>query len=152
MSLDVYLEYPIPGVVDLSGRIFVREGGRRIELTRAEWDERYPGREPVTTTVHELTETTEVYTDNITHNLAPMARAAGLWEPMWRPDENGYETARQLIEPLTEGLRRLVDDPALYKEMNPENGWGDYDGFVEFVKRYLWACQAHPDAVVRASR
>jgi hypothetical protein len=32
------------------------------------------------------------------------------------------------------------------------NGWGDYDGFITFVRDYLEACEQYPDANVRVSR
>ena len=47
MSLDVYLESP-KEPSPIREVIFVREDGGTRELSRAEWDERYPGVEPVT--------------------------------------------------------------------------------------------------------
>jgi hypothetical protein len=35
-----------------------------------------------------------------------------------------------LIEPLKEGLHRLKSNPNKYKEFNPDNGWGDYEGWL----------------------
>lgn len=91
---------------------------------------------------------TEVYTDNITHNLITMARAAGIYEALWRPETIGITKAAQLIIPLTEGLARLKADPAEYEAHNAPNGWGMYEHFVPFVERYLAACVANPDADV----
>jgi len=70
MSLDVYLERcdPIPEIKE--DRIFIRRGGRRVELTREQWDAYFPGRDPVT--VSEESYDT-VYWANITHNLGRMA-------------------------------------------------------------------------------
>lgn len=96
--------------------------------------------------------TVEVYSDNITHNLNDMAEAAGLYNVLWRPDEMGITTASQLIEPLRKGLAELVNNPEKYKKFNPKNGWGDYEGMVEFVRKYLQACEENQDAEVEANR
>lgn len=108
-------------------------------------------REPVTVS-YESNETDVLYSANITHNLAAMAGAAGIYQHLWRPDEIGASTARDLIEPLRDGLLRLEHSPELFRRLSPENGWGTYDGLVEFVRAYLAACEAHPDARVEVSR
>jgi hypothetical protein len=95
---------------------------------------------------------TEVYWRNITHNLVPMADKAGIYQHLWRPDEIGVRKASQLIEPLRKGLALLQDEPERFKRLNPDNGWGSYEGLVQFVDDYLKACIANPDATVRACR
>ena len=98
------------------------------------------------------TRPTEVYWRNITHNLGPMAREAGIYQHLWRPEELGITTAQELIAPLTEGLAKLKADPDHYSQFNAANGWGVYDHFVIFVESYLEACQENPDAVIEVSR
>ena len=95
---------------------------------------------------------TEVYSANITHNLGKMADEAGIYDVLWRPDENGITTAGQLIEPLRAGLERLKADPGHYQQFNAKNGWGLYEHFVPWLEKYLAACQEHPDALVSVSR
>lgn len=95
---------------------------------------------------------TVIYDRNITHNLNKMAAAAGIYKHLWRPDEIEITKAGQLIEPLREGLKRLRDDPEKYKAFNPDNGWGDYEGLVNFVSEYLSECEENPNATVRVSR
>lgn len=94
----------------------------------------------------------QVYWRNITHNLTRMAYAAGIYKHLWRPDEIGVTKAGDLIQPLRDGLARLESDPDTYSAYNPENGWGSYEGLVAFVRDYLAACEANPDADVRVSR
>ena len=148
MSLDVYLK--LPGVtVTIEPRIFVREDGQNKEITRAEWDARYPGREPYTVTSEE-SET--VYSANITHNLNKMAAEAGIYEALWRPDEIGITHAAQLTPILADGLARLESDPERFKAFNPSNGWGDYGGLRQFVADYLVACKEYPSAEVSVWR
>jgi len=95
---------------------------------------------------------TEVYTDNATHNLTKMAKEAGLYMYLWRPDEIAITQAHQLIEPLKIGLKELVNNPEKYEAFNPENGWGSYRGLVNFVKNYLEAYIENPDAIVSVCR
>ena len=95
---------------------------------------------------------TSVFERNITHNLNRMADEAGIYGVIWRPEENGIETAAQLIEPLQTGLALLKDEPDRFKALNPPNGWGKYEGLVSFVEAYLAACIANPDATIEASR
>ncbi len=94
----------------------------------------------------------EFYSANVTHNLNRMAEVVGIYEPLWRPEEVGIHYARQLIEPITEGLRKLRAEPEMYQQYNPANGWGHYDGFVAFVEKYLAACVKYPFAAVEVSR
>lgn len=99
-----------------------------------------------------VTKPVSVFDANITHNLGDMARAAGLYDCLWRPEEMGMEKASQLVDPLREGLAKLKADPESFRKHTPENGWGSYDGLVAFVEKYLVACVENPDATVAADR
>jgi hypothetical protein len=94
----------------------------------------------------------EVYQSNITHNLNKMAEAAGIYRHLWRPDEIGITEAHQLIEPLREGLAKLLADPVGMSKYDAPNGWGKYEHLVAFVEQYLAACMKHPDASVKVWR
>jgi hypothetical protein len=101
---------------------------------------------------YERKETEEFYEANITHNLAPMADEAGIYEYLWRPEEIGIIKAAQLIEPLRSGLELLKRDPKRFEIFNPDNGWGSYSDFVPWVENYLNASIKYPDADVSVSR
>ena len=153
MSLDVYLTVAGPRPAEPQAAIFVRRAGAKVEISRFEWDWLNPGIEPVTALINaDDADTTEVYSSNITHNLGKMAAEAGIYEALWRPDENGITKAAQLIGPLSDGVRRLRDDPEKFDQFNAPNGWGKYENFVPFVENYLAACRKYPDADVRVSR
>ena len=96
--------------------------------------------------------TAELFDWNITHNLNTMAENSGLHKCLWRPDENNMTSAKDLINPMEKGLKELVCNQKRYEQYNPINGWGDYNGLVNFVRHYLTACKAHPYADVRVSR
>ena len=150
MSLDVYLMLEDTYVLHTEPRIFIRDGGQNKEISREEWDTLYPGREPVTLSAG--VESGTVYHANITHNLNVMAGKADLYNALWRPDENGFETAEQLIQTLMYGLNALKSDREYYEQFNPTNGWGTYDGLIQFVEDYLAACRQFPKARVEVDR
>ena len=99
-----------------------------------------------------------VFSQNITHNLDKMADAVvldngkTLYQVLWRPDEHNWKFARDISELLNEGWNILLSDPERFKQFNPENGWGSYDGLVNFVYKYRNACWDNPDAELRISR
>lgn len=92
------------------------------------------------------------YDGNVTHNLSKMAAEAGIYEHLWRPDEISVTRARDLVAPLRAGLDLLRADPERFKQFNPENQWGSYDGLVQFVEAYLAACENAPHATISVSR
>lgn len=128
----------------------VREDGGTREITREEWDRRYPGREPVI--FHDDGLDGNVFSSNITHNLAMMANEAGIYEHLWRPEEVGAAVGADLVGPLCIGLALLKSDPERFGKLDPTNGWGDYKWMVEFVEEYLEACKKYPTATIRTHR
>lgn len=81
-----------------------------------------------------------------------MAYAAGIYVHLWRPDENGFETAGQIVPHLQEALKDLKARPEHYRQYDASNGWGTYPDFVKFVENVLSACEENPDASIRVSR
>lgn len=94
----------------------------------------------------------EVFEADITHNLTTMAEKAGLYMPLWRPEEIGVTHARDLSEHLEKGLKELRENKVELEKLNPENGWGSYENLLSLTKRYLEACNENPDAVITAER
>lgn len=97
----------------------------------------------------EETKPCQVYRRNITHNLAGMASEAGVYLPLWHPEDIHYTKAKQLIPDLQKGLQMLVSDPDRFKKFESPNGWGTYPNFVKFVEDVLNACIENPEADVR---
>lgn len=151
MSLDVYLTIKELQIEKATSGIFIRENGQTKEITQEEWNNRNPNTKPIKFE-QKYIETNQVYSANITHNLNTMASEAGIYNYLWKPDEIQITKAKQLINPLREGLHKLKSEPERYKKFNPENGWGSYEGLVKFVENYLNACYEYPDADVEVSR
>jgi hypothetical protein len=99
-----------------------------------------------------------VYDNNITHNLSKMAsevklsNGLSLYDVLWRPDEHELELAEDIAELLDEGWNILVNEPDRFRQFNPENGWGNYDGLCRFVYEYRTACWNEPDATIEVCR
>jgi len=148
MSLGISLIAKEPVKMQGTG-IFIREDGRTRELEHQEVSKYFPGSHQEN---REENETKTVYEDNITHNLGKMARMAGIYLCLWRPEELGIDTASFLTEGLEKGLKKLKSNPDYFKSFNPKNGWGDYDGLVAFVENYLDACKKFPDAEIEVDR
>lgn len=95
-----------------------------------------------------------VWRGNVTHNLAAMAEAAGLYRVLWRPEECDPPVvlARDALSLVRAGLATLVSHPSEFRKHNPGNGWGSYEGLVRFTTEFLAACEEHPLAKVEADR
>lgn len=93
-----------------------------------------------------------VHEQNITHNLGAMAVEAGIYELLWRPEENGIKSAQQLIEPLKKATTEMRTDPARFKKHDASNGWETYEDFLPWLDRLLDACEANPGSIVVVSR
>lgn len=95
-----------------------------------------------------------VYESNITHNLNKMASEAGLYLPLWHPEEliPAVSKAEDLIPHLKNGLANLIENKAELLKYNNPNNWGTHDQLVKFVSLYLEACQNNPDGEIRVDR
>lgn len=161
MSLDIYLKGKVVLPVEKSTGIFIRRGGKNEEISEEEWYSLNPATHPLKLTKEEdIIEYTDVlFHANITHNLNVMAGKVhivsdvlSLYGYLWRPSELGVITAEELIQPLTQGYLELIKYPSKYKEFDPENGWGNYDSLVSFVKDYLIACLNNPESIIEISK
>lgn len=87
---------------------------------------------------------------NFTSNVAPMWRKA-------MPDTDGLAgmdemLAKDALPVLRAGIERMEADPDTYRELNPANGWGDFDSQLERLRVLQRAFEAAPEATVVVSR
>ena len=94
----------------------------------------------------------ELFEMNITHNLTTMASEAGIYKAIWRPDENGFVVAGDIIDVLLDGFIALAKYPDDFKKFNPENGWGSYEILMKCVAEYIKACRENPKAKISVWR
>ena len=152
MSLDVYLVIKGQGVANVQEVIYMRREGSIVEVSREEWDTLYPGREPEMALINDVGDDTGVFSANITHNLGRMASSAGLYEYVWRPEEVEITKAGELIHALRVGIKCMENHPDVFKKFDDPNGWGTYEQFLPWLKKYLNACTQFPEAEILISR
>ena len=61
-------------------------------------------------------------------------------------------TAGELIEPVGRGIIAMRRDPERYRQMEPSNGWGDYNGALAYLEWIAKTASEHPNVEVSVSR
>lgn len=84
-----------------------------------------------------------VWDGNITYNLGPMMRAAGV---ELRDLHNLPAPAVANI--LSTAIGKMNAHPNQYREFDSPNGWGVYEDCLSFLTGLRDACQAHPRTTV----
>ncbi|NUR38796.1 MAG: hypothetical protein HOV73_01750 [Streptomyces sp.] len=94
---------------------------------------------PMTITIAEVGN----YTSNV----------SGMWADAigHRLFELNGRTAGDALEQLTEAVARMRATPDHYRAMEPANGWGNYDGALQYLDRLRDACESHPKTTIRIS-
>lgn len=86
----------------------------------------------------------EAWCANITYNLSAMLKASGL-----RFGDLDGMTARDAHPHLVRSFQWLSMHPVSAKALEPENGWGTYEGLLVYVFAFKLACLLDPDGIVR---
>jgi hypothetical protein len=84
---------------------------------------------------------------NCTSNVSPMWRKAlaAAGEPIRLSDTEGRNAA-DALPLLRAAAQHMRDNPDEYLPMNPDNGWGDYDGALKYLANVADECERHPRA------
>ena len=152
MSLDVYIKYKQPKKRTINRGL----DGVACGSTMAVYYE---------DTVVEETE----WNANITHNMNKMAMKIpvsyqvegetyenNLYYLVWRPEEVGIGNVCNntdiVAEALQTGLAYMISHREELLQYNPDNGWGDYDSFLEWLINYWRACLNNPGCEIKVSR
>jgi len=53
---------------------------------------------------------------------------------------------------LLQGIQNMLEYPDKYREMNPENEWGDYEGATLVLVKLAVHCELHPYREVFVSK
>lgn len=88
--------------------------------------------------------------DGHTYNLSPMWRKAlpAILADKSTSELDGWSCAA-LLPHLDKGLLDAVRNRKEYERLNPDNGWGDYDGFLSIYMRFVQRCHENPTGIVR---
>lgn len=111
----------------------------------------------------------EEWWSNITHNMGDMAEHIpvyyqiqeetydnDLYTLVWRPEEIGDGeiccNTNVLRQALQSGIAYMVAHREELLQYNPENGWGNYDSFLDWLINYWRACLENPNCKIEISR
>lgn len=84
-----------------------------------------------------------VFQGDLTHNLKPIAKAAGIDGILW----GSYsDEASDFIDLLADGIHSLKKYPITYQRLNPANGWGSYEVLLEVAENLLEKCYQYQTA------
>ena len=77
---------------------------------------------------------------NYTFNVGGMWRKALGHSLMELNDRNAGDT----LPALDKAVAEMESNPEEYEAMNPPNGWGSYEGALNFLRRLQTGCKEHP--------
>lgn len=83
---------------------------------------------------------------NYTYNTSPMMYAVDF--DLHDLDDKKCE---DVVYKLWLCIEALATDPEKFEAMNPENGWGSYDGLLEVLIKMHKEFRINPYAIIRAS-
>lgn len=87
----------------------------------------------------------EGFSINYTYNVAPM------WYFFYPDDEGMVQidgmTGDEALVKLLEFSKLMTKNKSEMIKLNPPNGWGSYDGFMEFINECMKACIDKPNAI-----
>lgn len=86
---------------------------------------------------------------NYTHNVTPMWRLVGVYEALYESDG---KRVSEILPALVCGVSVMAAKIDDCRALNPENGWGDADRALEWLRDVTDACVRHPSATVSVSR
>lgn len=84
---------------------------------------------------------------NYTSNVGPMwTKALG-----HRLADLADKTGGNSLPALQRAVADMEAEPSTYRAMNPDNGWGCYEGALDYLRQLRDACTTHPNATIRIS-
>lgn len=149
MSLDIHICFKEPKLVNY--RHYTSACGSTIELLP-----------------HDDTEREEMQISmNITHNMGNMAKhvpitfeleeemySDTLYQYVWRGDEVSKYVCNTdvMSNVLISGIQYMIGNRNKLLQYNPENGWGNYDDFLDWLITYKRNCDENPNCTIEISR
>lgn len=87
---------------------------------------------------------------NYTYNASMM------WHKICPTDDRMVQiegmTGQQVAKKIRAAIAEMESRPTELKKLEPENGWGSYVGFLQFLYKILDASERNPDSIWRADR
>jgi len=84
---------------------------------------------------------------NYTYNVRPMYSLAGIDGLYSLCGMRGHEAAPI----LDKAIAHMEANRAAHEKLNPSNGWGDYTGALNFLRKIRTGCGDYPNAYLSVS-
>jgi hypothetical protein len=164
LSYDFYMEYPnretramrwLKAHYESEAREgeFISEKSEFTNLELAELLEKF--HEEMTYHADRYEESELFDSINYTYNVAPMFYEALNVEGSIKINQISVDlagkTGEELFPVLDGAIKDMEARPYHYTAMNPSNGWGNYDGALDVLKKIRMWCKEAPKAVLRVS-
>lgn len=91
----------------------------------------------------------ELFSINITHNLIPMWKKAGVYDALYMSE--GHR-AGEFVASLKAGVEDFRANFREYEKLNSPNGWGLAANALPFLEHVHAAFTRYPDAIIRISK
>lgn len=92
-----------------------------------------------------------VFSMCISSRLVDMAKSAGIYAYLWNPESVGMSKARDMIDPIYDGIEWL-DNYGKDAYESVKSCWDTPAVFKKILRAYLAACEEFPDADIEVSR
>ena len=88
--------------------------------------------------------TIEIFDRNITYNLSKM---------YYKCIPGGFKaldgmSCKEALPILQKAINDLIENQEEYEKLNPENGWGTYDGLLQAIKDMRNCCEDNLDGII----
>ena len=97
----------------------------------------------------ERVQPTEVFSGNMTHNVTPMWKKAGVYDALYNAKG---KKAEDVLPILKAGIDYFVANKDSLEKLNPSNGWGSYETALTYLIEVRDACEEYPDSIIRISK
>lgn len=92
---------------------------------------------------------TEIYKDNVTYNLSEMYYKC-------IDKEKGFKkldgmNCKEALPIINNAIQDMLNNADEYRKLNPENGWGSYEGLLSSLQEMRNCCENNPDGTISIS-
>ena len=91
----------------------------------------------------------EIFESNITYNLAPMYYKCIDEEKGLKKLDN--MSCKEALPIINNAITDLLNNADEYRKLNPENGWGSYEGLLTALQEMRNCCENNPDGIINVS-
>ncbi len=89
---------------------------------------------------------TEIYESNVTYNLSKMYYKC-------IDKEKGFKkldgmNCKKALPIINNAIQDMLNNADEYRKLNPENGWGSYEGLLKTLQDMRNCCESNPDGTI----